>query len=117
MTQTTQWIGPLPPPDALEQFNHIIPNGAERIFEMTLAEQRHRQLRESEALSASIADTRRGQILGGIVASLAICGAVTASYLGGNWAVSVALVSVPVMAMVKAFVDGGKLQERRRLDK
>jgi hypothetical protein len=74
-------------------------------------------LREGESLSALIADTRRGQILGGVIASLAICGAVAASYLGANWAVSVALVSVPVMAMIKAFVDGGRLQERRRPEK
>ena len=50
----------------------LIPNGAERIFELTVTEQQHRQRCESEALMASIADTRRGQILGGIIASLAI---------------------------------------------
>lgn len=28
---SAQWQGPLPPPGALEQFDRIIPNGAERI--------------------------------------------------------------------------------------
>ena len=27
---SAQWQGPLPPPGALEQFDRIIPNGAER---------------------------------------------------------------------------------------
>ncbi|WAR43739.1 DUF2335 domain-containing protein [Methylomonas rapida] len=33
------WSGPLPPPAALEQFDTIIENGAERIFKMAEAEQ------------------------------------------------------------------------------
>ncbi len=37
-----QWSGPLPPPAALERFNQILPNGAERIVAMAEKEQSHR---------------------------------------------------------------------------
>lgn len=36
---SAQWQGPLPPPGALEQFDRIIPNGAERIMVMCEKEQ------------------------------------------------------------------------------
>ncbi|MGY6277633.1 DUF2335 domain-containing protein [Methylomonas sp. MgM2] len=48
------WSGPLPPPAALEQFNSIIDNGAERIFKMAEAEQAARQAREAEAAQYEI---------------------------------------------------------------
>lgn len=55
-----QWSGPLPPPGALDQFNQIIPNGAERIMHMVEQEQAHRIAYESSALQATIKDTQRG---------------------------------------------------------
>jgi len=45
------WIGPLPPPAALQQFDSIIENGAERIFKMAEAEQAARLAREAEAIN------------------------------------------------------------------
>jgi uncharacterized membrane protein len=40
--QAQQWTGPLPPPAALEQFERVIPGGAERILRMAEQEQAHR---------------------------------------------------------------------------
>lgn len=38
-----QWQAPLPPPEALEHFNEVVPNGAERIFKQWELETAHRQ--------------------------------------------------------------------------
>lgn len=39
----SQWKAPLPPPEVLEQFNSVIPNGAERIVQQWEGETKHRQ--------------------------------------------------------------------------
>jgi uncharacterized membrane protein len=101
---TTQWSGPLPPPEALQKFEAVIPGGAERILAMAELEQKHRVGREGVALNAMIADTRRGQWLGGAVAIAAIAGAVGTAYAGVYWVVPASLVSVPVMAMIRALI-------------
>jgi len=51
--QQVQWSGPLPPPEALEKFNAVIPNGADRIVKMAEAEQAHRHEYEKSGLVAS----------------------------------------------------------------
>src|SRR3990172_8085462 len=65
--QLQQWSGPLPAPADLEQFNQIIPNGAERILAMSEKEQAHRINYETTGLTATIQESRRGQYLGAVV--------------------------------------------------
>lgn len=99
-----EWAGPLPPPAALERFNQIIPNGADRIVAMAEKEQAHRIDYEKTGLAATVREARRGQILGAIISVVAIGGAIFNSYIGGYWAVSVALVGVPVFGIIRAIV-------------
>ncbi|MGD7036320.1 hypothetical protein [Methylotuvimicrobium buryatense] len=47
---------------------------------------------------------RRGQYLGWLVAALSITGAVVTAYWGAHWAVSCALVGVPILGTVKAII-------------
>ena len=100
------WTGPLPPPAALEHFDRIIQGGASRILEMAEREQSHRIRLESAVFAADAADIKRGQLLGGTVAIAALGGAVLSVIYGAASAVSIALVSVPVLGIVKALVDG-----------
>jgi uncharacterized membrane protein len=100
------WTGPLPPPQALEHFNHIIPGGAERILAMAEKEQAYRITSDGQALTAGIREGKRGQYLGATIAILAIVGAVLNIYLGGYWPVSCALVGVPILGVVQAIVRG-----------
>ncbi|MDP2821706.1 MAG: DUF2335 domain-containing protein [Sulfuritalea sp.] len=105
------WSGPLPPPEALARFDQIIPNGAERILRMTEQEQAHRLAAESAALNANIqanreaqAQAKTGQFAGAIVSILAILSAIASAWLGAHPTVSIALVSVPILGMVKALI-------------
>lgn len=102
---SSQWTGPLPPPEALNRFNQVIPDGAERIFKMAEAEQAHRIALERDALQATVAEAKRGQRLGASISLLAVGGALVSVWLGAHWAVRVALVGVPLMGLAKAIVD------------
>ena len=44
------WIGPLPPPDALQGYEDVIPGGAERIMAMAERQSAHRQEMERSAV-------------------------------------------------------------------
>src|SRR3990172_736242 len=100
--QLQQWSGPLPAPADLEQFNQIIPNGAERILAMSEKEQAHRINYETTGLTATIQESRRGQYLGAVVSVVAIGGAIYTAYSGAYWAIPVALVGVPILGIVRA---------------
>ena len=97
---TQQWSGPLPPPAALQQFDLIIEGGAERIFRMVEQEQAHRIAHDNQALGAEIKDTKRGHLLGALISVVSIAASVFTAYIGVHWSVSVALVGLPIAAMV-----------------
>lgn len=103
------WSGPLPPPGALQQFDAIIPDGANRIMTMIEEEQKHRIALESTGLNAMASDTRRGHWLGGVISVVAIVGCVVSTYLHAPATVSIALVGIPVLSMIRAII-GSKTQ-------
>ena len=106
-----QWSGPLPPPDALEQFNAIIPNGAERIIGMVEREQAHRIAQEQAVVAATVRDTRRGHWMGLVIAIASIVAAVVAAMIGAPAAVSIALVGVPIVAIVRSIIESKSNQQ------
>ena len=98
------WSGPLPPPAALAQFNEIIPNGAERIMAMVEQEQAHRIAMDQKAQRAEVWDTLGGKVLGATMALAAMAGAIYTAFIGAHWVVSVAIVGVPITALIGKFV-------------
>ena len=100
------WSGPLPHPADLDQFDRLIPNGAERIFVMVEQEQAHRIKHGNTVLNATIADTRRGHWLGGTISVIAIAGSVLAVYIGAHPTVSVALVGLPLATVIRSMIQG-----------
>lgn len=99
------WMGALPHPNHLEKFDLIIPNGAERIMQLTEKEQAHRINMEEKALPENFRALKRGQYFGAAISIIALILAALTSYLGAHPTVSIALVSVPVFAVAKAFLD------------
>lgn len=104
--QQQSWEGPLPTPDALRAFNEIVPNGAERIFSMAEREQAHRIAIEDRGQLATIREMRWGQWLGALISLAAIVGAIYLSISTGAVAVPLALLSVPVMSVARALLQG-----------
>lgn len=113
ITTSQQWSGPLPSPQALEHFNAIIPNGADRIVAMVEREQAERLSQESIALRAAVSDKRRGQWLGAAIGFASIAGAVFTAYIGAPAAVSVALVGLPIAGIVQAIVGSRSSGEQK----
>ena len=104
IAQMEQWSGPLPPPAVLEKFNQVVPGSAARILKMAEKEQQHRVNYEREGLNATTGEAKRGQYLGAAISGAAIIGAVISALMGAPSAVPIALVSIPVLGMVRAIV-------------
>lgn len=106
------WNGPLPPPAALADFDRIIPNGAERIMAMVETEQAHRIEYESKRLEALTSDTIRGQYIGMGISILALVGAGVTAWMGAHPTVSIALVSLPVLGIIKALISSRSSEQK-----
>ncbi len=67
-------------------------------------EQAHRIAIETKAMQAEVSDAIMGKVLGALMTIAAIVGAVYTAYIGAHWTVSVAIVSVPITALIGKFV-------------
>ena len=71
--------GPLPPPEILAQYGHIIPNGPERMMAQLEKQTAHRIDMEAALVRARVATTRNGQF---IAAGLSVFFGLVAAFLG-----------------------------------
>ena len=71
---------------------------------MAEKEQAHRIEYENVGLRATTQEAKRGQFLGFLISLVAIGGAIYTAHMGAYWAVPVALVSVPVLGIIRAIV-------------
>jgi uncharacterized membrane protein len=76
VTATAQFSGPLPPPNMLEGYNNIIPNGAERIMVMAEKQQDHRISLEKYVISQDSKRADRGLLFGFILGVLVLAAGV-----------------------------------------
>lgn len=102
---TAQWAGPLPPPSTLSSFEDVVEGSAERIVRMAELEQAHRHQAENSMLEADKSVIRRGHWLGFCVSISAIGASAFTAWIGAHWSVSVALVGLPITAIVKDLVN------------
>lgn len=102
-TVSTNYIGPLPPPDMLEHYGRIQPDLVERILCMTEDEARHRRGLEQQLIASIAAEKRRGQWLGVGVALSALGVAVFALWQGYEWAAT-AIGTTTVIGLAGVFV-------------
>jgi uncharacterized membrane protein len=106
---TSSFRSPIPPPDILQGYNDIIPDGANRILVMTEEQSKHRIAIEKDVINAQMQESSRGQIIGFI---LGILGLVIATYLGINghdWLAGT-IATTTIISLVTIFVLGKKSQ-------
>ena len=97
--QAALFSGPLPPPGMYREYEEVLPGSANRLMELTEDQQKHRHKWESDALDASISDSRRGQWFGFFLSILAIMAAVILALMGRSMVGALlALVSVSGIA-------------------
>jgi uncharacterized membrane protein len=110
--QRFQFVGPLPPPGILEQYEKISPGAAARIMDAAHAESVHRQTLESTALNANIeamrrqyAEARVGQAFALIIALAFVMVGGYVSTHGQPWSGTI-LGSIGLGGIVTAFIVG-----------
>jgi uncharacterized membrane protein len=99
----SSFSGPLPPPQILRGYNEIIPDGAERLLQMAEKEQAHRHRQEEREADGDLTLAKRGQLIGGGLALIAVVGAI---YLlaTGKSVTGLAVLGAVVAAFGTAFV-------------
>lgn len=69
-------------------------------------EQAHRFEIERKAVDAEIKDARTGKLIGAAMTLVSVGGAIYIAHIGGPWQIGVAIVGVPVMALISRLVRG-----------
>lgn len=105
---SAQWEGPLPPPAALEQFNRIIPDGAERIMAMCEKEQAGRLDAERRITIAEICIEGGGRVVGAVIVFACVGAAIWSIHVGADWKVTLGFLSVPVMGAAAKLFERSK---------
>ena len=108
--QIQVWQGPYPPPEALREYEKIQPGAFNRM--LTMAEQAQTAQINSiqRAQEHQRRDSKRGQLLGAGI-SLVAMGLAVYCAMNGQSVVGGLLLSVPVMAVAKALIDGVRAQQ------
>lgn len=105
--------GPLPPPEVLEQYGRIVPNGADRIVAMAESQMRRRQALESAVVNGNVEAQRRGQVMGFILGLVAILGGIGLIAFDKDVEGLSAIITAFV-ALASVFVYGRVEQRRER---
>jgi len=105
--------GPLPPPEMLERYNQVVPNGADRIVGMAETQLRHRQGLESTVVNGNVTSQKPGQVFAFILGFIAIVGGIVLIGIDKNTQGLAAIITAFV-ALAGVFVYGRWEQERER---
>ncbi|WP_176454478.1 DUF2335 domain-containing protein [Tardiphaga sp. OK246] len=93
----------MPPPAALDEFNRIVPGGAERIFAQFEAEGAHRREMERRESKFVVRDVHIGQLLAGLFALSGLGVSALAIFFDQPWAATV-IGSGTIAPIVYAFL-------------
>ena len=76
VSESISYEGPVPPPGLLQEFDQVIPNGADRIMSMAEKQLEHRISLESKVVEANNRDSLLGVFFAGMIGLIAISGAI-----------------------------------------
>jgi len=104
---------PFPPPDLLERYDSIIPNGAERIIQLVERQSAHRQDLESRVIGNDILLSRAGLISATVITLGALVVAGILAVNGGSFeGLAAAIGSIAILAGVFYYGTKSRRQER-----
>jgi uncharacterized membrane protein len=112
-TAMQQFSGPLPPPEILNKYNDVIPNGAERIMVMAEKQQNHRISLEKFVLEKDARRADLGLILGFILALLVAGGGVWVVLMGKDIA-GLSMIFIPLATLVGTFINAQRVRKAER---
>jgi uncharacterized membrane protein len=79
--EISAFSGPLPPPEILDRYNAIIPNGADRLLRLVELQSEHRRSCEATNLNSSISIAKRGQLFAFILSLFGLFSAIFCAYI------------------------------------
>ncbi|MDR4485315.1 MAG: DUF2335 domain-containing protein [Nitrospirales bacterium] len=97
--------GPLPPPEALEKYEKILPGAADRIFIMAEENNRFMMEMDEEVIRSQFQERRRGQFFGFMLGIFGLGGSFWLASIGHDWA-AVGLGGGTLAGLVSTFVYG-----------
>ncbi|MCP4661845.1 MAG: DUF2335 domain-containing protein [bacterium] len=97
--------GPIPSPEALANYNEIVPGLAQTIVENWLDESHHRRSEQSSARMQNYRIQSRGQIFAFILTLLFFGGSMTLIYQG-HGASGISLIIAQIAALAGVFIFG-----------
>lgn len=103
--------GPLPPPDILRQYNDIVKDGAERIFNRYEAQSSHRMQLEDHAVKEELKQSSRGQLFGFVISIFGLGLAGLLAYLGHE-AIAGIIGGSTIVSLATVFVVGKYFQKQ-----
>ena len=103
--------GPLPDAQTLEEYNRIIPNGAERIMTVFEKQSDHRMELEKTVVRGQVFQSNVGQIFALVIGLSAIGCATYVILQGHEWAGSIIGVG-GITGLVTAFIKGKDYQQK-----
>jgi uncharacterized membrane protein len=111
--EAASWLGPLPPPGALQLFDDVIPGSAERILAMAENQANHRILMESRIIRGDFTLSYIGLAAGFVLSTLVILGGIYLISLGHDWAGS-GLIGLNLVGLAGVFVYGSNSRRLQR---
>ena len=114
--QTTEYRGPIPPPELLAQYTAVIPNGAARIFERAEKQSDHRMAMELIVIQGGSRRSWWGLILG-FLTTLVIAGVGLTVALVKSPAAGATIISSTIVSLAAVFVYGQWSRREERTKK
>ena len=111
---TASWDAPLPPPDALQRYEEILPGSADRILQMAEKQQEYAYNLNSTVIFGDSKRAHLGLIAGFIISALGIGGGIYLIATGHDWA-GLALAGINLTGLVGVFVYGSKARRDERI--
>lgn len=113
LTIERSFSGPLPSPEVLQQYNHAVKDGAERVVKMAENQSKHRMEMEKHAISKQLEQSGRGQLFGFILALICLASTVFLAVKGFETLASI-LGSSTIIGLVGIFVTGKYFQSKEQ---
>lgn len=101
------WQGPLPSPDMLAKFDHVVPGSAERIIRMAEQEGEHSREVQMRAVRATVRIQHIGQVMAFVLCLGALYCAYQLAMNGHDW-VAATLVASGLVGLAAVFHNIGK---------
>ena len=114
--EAAAYSGPLPPPNALREYDLVLPGAAERIMVMAEIQSAHRQSLEKKAIGGDTWRSNLGLFAGFIVAVTGWAACAYFAYLGHPTQGAI-VAGADLVALVGVFVYGTKSRKAERTQK